>query len=337
MTSSEPWKCGRSNSITSTSGRAARARQRPPHSFGSRGRRAASGRRARSCRRRPRSPAPRAVPRWDSGRSHVIGDRRRLGQPKVLARAKDDRAILRDDHGVEGVDGVEAVCDFTAELDLGTGGFEQRAKRSCSCTSFANSGSRPPAVVAQSLHGGLVRTPDEDAVELRDHVRAAVARADIHSTLTRPPLNGCRFAPLVTGSWEVTVRKSLLLVVVVGIGTSTAAAAFAPPRTRSRRSAGGADGRLRCAGARLLERQSHRHDDQEPDRLRSAARAGNREEPRHRQGRLRARAVRRALLAVVEAVRLRDGGGHDHGQRAKVVSFSAPYFDANQGVLIRKA
>src|SRR5438105_11261160 len=60
---------------------------------------------------------------------------------------------------------------------------------------------------------------------------------DIHSTLTRSALDRCRFAPLVTGSWEVTVRKSLLLVVVAGMAL-TAAAAFAASTAAPTKTAG---------------------------------------------------------------------------------------------------
>src|ERR1700730_14538026 len=55
-----------------------------------------------------------------------------------------------------------------------------------------------------------------------------VGSSYIHSTITRSWLDRCRFAPLVTGSWEVVVRKSLMLVVLLGLALTAAAALAAP-------------------------------------------------------------------------------------------------------------
>ncbi len=132
------------------------------------------------------------------------------------------------------------------------------------------------------------------------------------------------------------MRKPLVLVVVVGLAL-TAAAAFAAPTSVPLKTAGGADGRLRRSGAGVLERQSDGDDDQEPDRLRGAARAGDREEPRASRKVVFVRAPFGGLFSP-------SSKPYDFAMeeatitiaRSKVVSFSAPYFDANQGVLIRK-
>ena len=122
----------------------------------------------------------------DSGRRQVVGGRRRLGKPKVLARPEDDRAARRDDRRVEGVDRVEAERDGAAEDDLGAGGLEQRAERVVLLQQLPKSGCRPPAEVAPTRARSLLGAPNEHALELRDHVLAAVARVG-HSFDFNPP------------------------------------------------------------------------------------------------------------------------------------------------------
>ena len=90
---------------------------------------------------------------------------RRLGTSALLAGTEQDRAVLGDEAGIEGIDGVGIIVEGLRDHDLGTGVLEERAERLVLGQEPRRVGLGSPAVLGPQRAGWNARPPHEHAAE----------------------------------------------------------------------------------------------------------------------------------------------------------------------------